>query len=312
MHTIFIDGREGTTGLRIQERLAGRADIDLILLPEDKRKDVQARKEALNDCDAAFLCLPDAAALEAAALVTNPRVILLDGSTAHRTEPGWVYGFPELGFPVAQSKRIAVPGCHASGFLALITPLVRSGILPKDALLPVTSLTGYSGGGKKMIAAYEAPDRSPLYAAPRPYALSQAHKHLKEMKAVAGLENAPAFLPVVGDFYSGMLVTVMLHAAQLAPGYGLEDVKACLRNAFPGPVVRCAEDSTEAGFLSAAALAGTDGMEISVYGNEERMTLCARFDNLGKGASGAAVQCMNLALGCPQMQGLTIQGGNIT
>ena len=307
MRRVFIDGSAGTTGLRIRERLANRKEIDLVILPEEKRKDPLARRDALNGADIAFLCLPDAAATEAVALVENPETAIIDTSTAHRTAEGWVYGFAELPGQrprIAASKRIANPGCHASGFIALIAPLTHAGLLNKDALLCCTSLTGYSGGGKKMIAEYEADGRSPLLDAPRQYGLTQQHKHLKEMAAVCGLTHAPAFMPIVGDFYSGMEVSIPLFADQL--NGNIDDVKAAYRAAYAGPVVNYAEAADEGGFLSAGALSGRDDMEISVAGNAERILVTARFDNLGKGASGAAIQNMNLLLGLQGTEGLVI------
>ena len=307
MKRVFIDGSAGTTGLRIRERLAERPGIELIALPEALRKDPSARRDALNGADIAFLCLPDAAATEAVALVENPETAIIDTSTAHRTAEGWVYGFAELPGQrprIAASKRIANPGCHASGFIALIAPLTHAGLLNKDALLCCTSLTGYSGGGKKMIAEYEADGRSPLLDAPRQYGLTQQHKHLKEMAAVCGLTHAPAFMPIVGDFYSGMEVSIPLFADQL--NGNIDDVKAAYRAAYAGPVVNYAEAADEGGFLSAGALSGRDDMQVSVSGNAERVLLTARFDNLGKGASGAAIQNMNLLLGLDETEGLVI------
>ena len=307
MKRVFIDGSAGTTGLRIRERLANRKEIELVILPEEKRKDPLARRDALNGADIAFLCLPDAAAIEAVALVENPETAIIDTSTAHRTAEGWAYGFAELPGQrprIAASKRIANPGCHASGFIALIAPLTHAGLLNKDALLCCTSLTGYSGGGKKMIADYEAEGRSPLLGAPRQYGLSQSHKHLPEMVALCHLTHAPAFMPIVADFYSGMEVTVPVFAGQLSGTP--DDVRAVYREYYPGPVVRYADGADEAGFLSAAALSGRDDMQVSVQGNGERMLLTARFDNLGKGASGAAIQNMNLLLGLDETEGLVI------
>ena len=310
MHTIFIDGSAGTTGLRIYERLEQREDLTLLRLPEDKRKDPSARAEALNRADAAFLCLPDDAAREAVALTTSADVILIDTSTAHRTLPDWAYGFPELGAgfqnKIVNSKRIAVPGCHASGFIALARPLIEAGLLAKNTPLSSFSLTGYSGGGKKMIADYEAADRSGLLDAPRVYGITQQHKHLKEMQAFTGLDCPPVFLPTVGDFYAGMEVSVPLHASALAAGKTWEDVKAVYAALYGGPVVTYKENADEAGFLAANRFAGRDSMEISVQGNEERFVLVARYDNLGKGASGAAVECMNLALGMEPTTGLQL------
>lgn len=308
--TVFIDGSAGTTGLRIYERLGQREDLILKKLPEELRKDPAARKEALNSCDAAFLCLPDPAAVEAVSLLENPNVTVLDTSTAHRTDPGWAYGFPELGpaylEKILSSRRIAVPGCHASGFIALVAPLVEAGLLAPAARLTCHSITGYSGGGKKMIAQYEVPGRDPLLDAPRQYALSQTHKHLKEMQAVTGLETPPIFCPIVSDFYSGMVVTVPLFASDLAPGKTVRDVKALYQTKYQGPMVRYREEADPDGCLSAAGLSGTDAMEITVSGNSDRILLLARYDNLGKGASGAAVQCLNLVLGCDPTTGLVI------
>ena len=310
MKKVFIDGSAGTTGLRIFDRLQGRTDIQLLTLPESERKLEASRKKMLNAADVVFLCLPDDAAREAASWVENPDTVVLDTSTAHRTAPGWCYGFPELS-PVQeaklrQAKRIAVPGCHASGFIALVYPLISAGLLAPDVLLSCYSLTGYSGGGKKMIAEYRAPERSPLLNAPRQYALGQTHKHLKEMKAVAGLENEPVFCPVVADFYSGMQVTVPLFADWLKPGAGMEDVKNAYKALYTGPVVSYTDAADEGGFLSAAAQSGLDSMKITVAGNEQRMLLLAVYDNLGKGASGAAVECMNLVTGAEKTLGLEL------
>lgn len=308
--TVFIDGSAGTTGLRIYERLSARDDLKLMTLPEDLRKDPAARKQALNSCDVAFLCLPDAAAIEAVGLIENENVVVLDTSTAHRTASGWSYGFPELTADrmeqVKAAKRIAVPGCHASGFIALVAPLVEAGILSKDSCLSCHSITGYSGGGKKMIAQYEDAEREPLLDAPRQYALGQSHKHLKEMKALCGLEHAPVFCPIVADFYSGMVVTVPLFLKDLAPGKTAEDIKAVYEEKYTGPMVTYRPQMDEEGFLSGAGLSGKDTMEVTVCGNEERILLIARYDNLGKGASGAAVQCLNLVLGVDMTTGLEL------
>ena len=318
MKKIFIDGSAGTTGLRIRERLSSRADLEPIVLPDEVRKDISARRDALNSCDVAFLCLPDAAAIEAVSLVENPNTVVIDTSTAHRTSDGWEYGFPELAgrrAAIAKSKRIANPGCHASGFIALVEPLVRAGIVAKDEKLSAFSLTGYSGGGKKMIAQYEdelgassggagdLPRPFHLLLGGRQYALGQSHKHLPEMVKVCGLGFAPCFSPIVVPHYSGMEVTVPLFAKD-AKG-GIEAVKDCYRSYYRGTgMVKFVDDSQDGGFLSSAALAGRDDMEISVYGNKERLMLVALFDNLGKGASGAAIQNMNLALGLDAKTGL--------
>lgn len=308
MKKVFIDGSAGTTGLRIVERLEKRKDIKLIRLTEENRKDLEARRKALNEADVAFLCLPDAASREAVTLTENSNTVLLDTSTAHRTLDEWAYGFPELSVEQKQkiinSKRIAVPGCHASGFIALVSPLVQKGILPKDALLSAFSLTGYSGGGKSMIADYEAEERDELLDAPRQYGIAQVHKHLPEMTKICGIENAPAFVPVVSDFYSGMEVTIPLFASQIKGC--VEDIKNTYKEKYQGPVVKYVEDFAEGGFVSANKLSFNDGMEISVSGNEERILLIARYDNLGKGASGAAIQCMNLVLGADETEGLDV------
>ena len=307
MTRIFIDGSAGTTGLRIGERLSERRDVELIALPEERRKDENARREALNRADVAFLCLPDAAAVEAVAMIENEHTAVIDTSTAHRTAPGWVYGFPEVGGlreKIRSSKRIANPGCHASGFIALVAPLVRAGLLDANAQLTCFSLTGYSGGGKKMIAEYEGEGRSPLLDAPRQYGLAQQHKHLPEMAAIAGLNAPPCFCPIVADFYSGMEVSVPLFASQLCGG--VQQIREIYREVYAGPVVRYVESPDEGGFLSAAALSGNDGMEISVSGNSERILLTARYDNLGKGASGAAIQNLNLLLGADETEGLVL------
>ena len=306
MTKVFIDGSAGTTGLRIRQRLAGRSELTLLTLPEELRKDPAARKEAMNSADIVFLCLPDAAATEAVSLVENPRTCVIDTSTAHRTDPGWVYGFPELVGKdrVAASNRIANPGCHASGFIALVKPLTDAGLIDKGAALSCFSLTGYSGGGKSMIAQYEAPDRDPLLGAPRQYALGQQHKHLKEMVLLCSLEKAPVFCPIVADFYSGMEVTVPLFAGDLKGSP--EDIKNAYKAAYTGPLVHFDEGCDEGGFLSAAAYSGFDDMEISVSGSGERILLTARFDNLGKGASGAAIQNMNIRLGLAETAGLSL------
>ena len=310
MFKLFIDGREGTTGLRITERLEGRSDISLLTLPEELRKDSAARREMLNAADVAILCLPDAAAVEAVGMVENPYTRIIDASTAHRTADGWTYGFPEVSEKLAAALpgalRVAVPGCHASGFIALVRPLIDAGILPKDTLLSCHSLTGYSGGGKKMIAAYGEEGRDPLYGAPRQYGISQGHKHLPEMKALTGLDTAPLFSPIVADFYSGMEVTVPLHRAQLKGGFGIDDIRSVYRSLYSGEIVRYAESADEGGFLSAGRFSGLDSMEISVYGCDDRILLTARYDNLGKGASGAAVECLNILLGVDAKTGLVL------
>ena len=303
MNTVFIDGSSGTTGLKIEERLKVRKDLHLIKLDEALRKDVKAKKEALNECDIAFLCLPDAAAIESVALIQNPRTAVIDTSTAHRTSEGWVYGFAELKGQrerIRNSRRIANPGCHASGFIALVRPLVEAGILKNRELLNCFSLTGYSGGGKKMIAQYEAEDRETLLDAPRMYGLTQAHKHLPEMQKLCLLENAPVFCPIVAPYYAGMEVSVPLHGKNKA------EIEQVYAEYYADGLVTFRKDDSEDGFASAGALSGRDDMIITVYGNDERLVLCARFDNLGKGASGAAIQNMNILLGCDEREGLVI------
>ena len=312
MKKVFIDGSAGTTGLRIRERLASRRDLEVVTLAEEVRKDPAARRAALNASDVAFLCLPDAAAIEAVSLVENPETVIIDTSTAHRAAEGWEYGFPELAGRrerIAAAKRIANPGCHASGFVALVEPLVRAGLLARDVALAATSLTGYSGGGKKMIAQYETAleDGDGLLRGGRLYALAQRHKHLPEIVKVCELATAPAFLPIVVPHYSGMETSIPVFARDLKGT--AEDVRNVYRAAYgeaAGGLVRYAEDPGEEGFLSSARLSGSDTMEVSVYGNDERILLVARFDNLGKGASGAAIQNMNLVLGVDEAIGLSV------
>ena len=306
MTKVFIDGSAGTTGLRINERLAERKDIELIKLTEENRKDTKARKEAIAAADVAFLCLPDAAAVEAVALAEGTDTVIIDTSTAHRVNPGWVYGFPELTGQrekIASSKRIANPGCHASGFISLVAPLNEKGIIPKDLSLTCYSLTGYSGGGKKMIAEYEGDERDILLEAPRMYGLSQQHKHLPEMSAVCNLENSPVFCPVVAPYYSGMEVTVPLFAKDI--NGTAEEIKAVYKEYYNSELVRYG-DENENGFLSAGSMSGRDDMIIGVFGNDERILLVSRFDNLGKGASGAAIQNMNIVLGVDETTGLNV------
>lgn len=309
MKKIFIDGKAGTTGLRIYERLGGRKDIEMITLSEELRKDEKARCEAINSADIAFLCLPDAAAKESVAMVKNPNTVIIDTSTAHRTNPAFAYGFPELSTAfeekIRTSRRIAVPGCHASGFIALVHPLISAGILPASARLTCHSITGYSGGGKKMIEEYEAEGRDLLLGAPRQYGLTQEHKHLKEMKAITGLEASPIFCPIVSDFYSGMVVTVPLFKEDVN-GASMAEIAEIYKNLYTGPIVSYTDAMPENGFISGAGLSGKDSMQISVLGNDDRILLVARYDNLGKGASGAAVECLNIVLGCEKTLGLEI------
>lgn len=306
MTKVFIDGSAGTTGLRIYDRLSDRKDIELITLDEAVRKDTDARKEAINSSDIAFLCLPDDAARETIPLVTNPNTAIIDTSTAHRTADGWSYGFPEISDfrnKIANSKRVANPGCHASGFIALVQPLVSAGIISPDLNLTAFSLTGYSGGGKKMIAEYESNDRSPLLKGPRQYALTQQHKHLKEIVAICSLNASPVFCPIVADFYSGMEVTVPLFTKDIKGS--IDDIKNLYKSIYNTKIIKYSEND-ESGFLSASAFSFYDDMQISVKGNDDRILLIARYDNLGKGASGSAIQNMNILMGIDETTGLKI------
>ncbi len=308
MVNVFIDGKEGTTGLQIFERLGSRKDINIVSLPEETRKDPAARKQCINEADIVFLCLPDAAARESVSLCENERVKIIDASTAHRTNPQWAYGFPELSAEhrrrIAEGKRIAVPGCHASGFISLVYPLVAGGIVAPDYPFVCHSVTGYSGGGKKMIAEYESEGRSPELDSPRQYALGQQHKHLPEMQAVCGLSYAPSFQPIVADYYSGMCVTVPLHTRLMRKKMSVKDIQEYFAEYYAGQnFVKTVKESKS--FLPANPLVGTNNMEIYADGNEERILLASVFDNLGKGASGAAVQCMNILLGMDERTSLT-------
>lgn len=309
MKKVFIDGKAGTTGLRIAERLASRDDVEIISLPEELRKDYDARKKIINEADIVFLCLPDAAAVEAVGMVENENTVVIDASTAHRTSPDWAYGLAELGWDfeekIKSSKRIAVPGCHASGFIALVYPLIKNGIIAEDTLLCAHSITGYSGGGKGMIADYESEGRDELLSAPRQYGLTQKHKHLPEMKKITGLKSEPVFCPIVSDFYSGMEVTVPLFKGQLLKG-DINEIKKIYSEIYNTSLIKYNEGNDEGGFISANKYKNKDTMSIEVYGNEERILLVARYDNLGKGASGAAVECLNIKLGCDKTKNLEI------
>ncbi|MDX2005300.1 MAG: N-acetyl-gamma-glutamyl-phosphate reductase [Meiothermus sp.] len=313
MHRVFVDGQEGTTGLQIFEYLAGRDDLEVLQIDAERRKDVAARAELLNAADVAFLCLPDTAARESATLVSNPNTCIIDASTAHRTDPGWVFGLPEMApgqrQRIRESKRIANPGCHATAFILLVRPLVDAGIVPPDLALPAFSLTGYSGGGKKMIANYQAAGdtRPSSLDSPRPYALGLRHKHLPEMRVQSGLTADPIFVPVVGDFYKGLAVTVYLEPQKL--GATLTDVHAVLQARYADEgFVRVMplgdEGNLEDGFFDVQACNGTNRVDIFAFGREEQAVLVARLDNLGKGASGAAVQSMNVHLGLEENKGL--------
>jgi len=307
MKKVFIDGSAGTTGLRIRERLAQRSDLEVVVLPDEVRKDVEARRAALNAANVAFLCLPDAAAVEAVTLVDNPNTVVIDTSTAHRTAEGWEYGFPELEGRrdrIAKAKRIANPGCHATGFIALVEPLVRTGLLSGGTALTAFSLTGYSGGGKKMIAQYEEMKGETMFLGGRQYALGQSHKHLPEIVKQCGLSVVPAFCPIVVPHYSGMETTVPVFAKDIRGS--VEDIRRTYRETYAQGLVRFVENADEEGFLSSAKLSGSDALEVSVYGNQDRILLVSRFDNLGKGASGAAIQNMNLVLGVPEDTGLAV------
>ncbi len=317
---VFINGGEGTTGLRIQERFLNRPDIELIPIDPELRKDPTEIGRKMNESDITFLCLPDAAAREAVSYVENPNVKIIDGSTAHRTEPGWNYGFPELSEQhmqgISNGKRTAVPGCHASGFISLVYPLVKHGLLSPDVLLSCVSVTGYSGAGKKAIAVYEdhenraAGSQPDPLCSPRQYALAQQHKHLKEMKFIPGLTYEPAFLPLISDFHSGMLVSVPLHTTQLLKSCSLQGIQEMYAEHYARKrlirVLPLNDELIEGNFIPANTVAGRDDMEIMVYGNDNRIIVSSRFDNLGKGASGAAIQCMNLMIGVPEETGLSL------
>ena len=296
---VYIDGKDGTTGLQIYDRLSARADIDLLLIDETKRKDRLERKK-----------LMDAAAVEAVGLIESPTTRVIDASTAHRTNPGWDYGFPELSgahrAAIQNSKRVANPGCHATGFISVVYPLVAMGLLPKDECLSAFSLTGYSGGGKKMIAQYEAADKETALFAPCPYGMGQSHKHLPEMQKICGLDNKPVFTPIVDDYYKGMATTVPLHMSQLNGVSTLAEVRQKLADYYGGQTLVRVADTTDTAKLYANAQAGKDTLVLYVAGNDEQFTVTALFDNLGKGASGAAVQNMNLMLGFDETTGLNV------
>ena len=305
MTRVFIDGSAGTTGLRIHSRLSERRDLELIALSEAQRKDVTCRREAINACDVAILCLPDAAAQEAVGMIENPAVRVIDTSTAHRVAPGWDYGFPELSperrAAIAVSKRVANPGCHASGFISSVFPLVQRGVLPAALPLTAYSLTGYSGGGKALIAEYEAAGRDPRHGSHRIYGTSLRHKHLSEMQQVCGLALPPLFSPILGDFYAGMATTVLL------PGLDATRVHAALAEHYDGQsLVTVAPLGGDESVIYSDTLAGNDSLRLIVCGHETQATVTALFDNLGKGASGAAVQNLNIMLGLDETTGLVL------
>ncbi len=310
---IFIDGQAGTTGLRIHERLEPRQDLTLITLPEETRKDTNARQAAIQESDITFLCLPDAAAREAVALAGDADVRIIDASTAHRTNPDWAYGFPELSpehrEKIRTSKRVAVPGCYASGFASLVYPMVQSGILPKDYPVQCFAMSGYSGGGKAMIAEIESPDRAPELYSPRFYGLANNHKHLPEMQKISGLEKKPMFTPIVDDYYNGMVVCVPVMADIAGKTFSIREVHDMFQKHYAGSnfvhvmPLGTMEEMTKTK-LTCNDLRDTNQMEVFVFGDDSQMLLCSRLDNLGKGASGAAVQCMNIMLGLDETTGL--------
>lgn len=310
---IFIDGKEGTTGLRIIERFANRDDVELIQISEEKRKDPAERAKCINASDYTFLCLPDAAAKEAVSFINNDHVRIIDASTAHRTNPGWAYGFPELSAEhrakIASSNRVAVPGCYASGFAACVYPLVSHGIIAPDYPVACHAVSGYSGAGKKAIAVYEGPDKPVSFNSPRQYALTQAHKHLPEMKLISGLDFEPTFNPIVDDYYSGMVVSIPLHTRLFSKKLTAKELCEVIAEHYAGSTFVqvmpfMGEGVLEDGFLAANTLSGADIMRVFVYGNDDRVTVSAQLDNLGKGASGAAVQCMNIMMGIDEATGL--------
>lgn len=310
---VYIDGQEGTTGLKILERFEGRNDIELIRISEEKRKDSAERARLINSADYVFLCLPDEASREAVSFVDNDHVRIIDASTAHRTNPDWAYGFPELSAEhrekITKSNRVAVPGCYASGFAAIVYPLVNNGIISADFPVFAYAVSGYSGAGKKAIAVYEGDDKPYEFNSPRIYALSQQHKHLPEMKAVSGLEYTPMFSPIICDYFSGMVVSVPIQTRMLANGVTAEQVHAMYEKHYAGskmvevmPLMSMEEQKSF--FLASNTLSGVNKLQVFVFGNDEQLLLCARLDNLGKGASGAAVQCLNIMMGIDETTGL--------
>lgn len=311
---VFIDGSEGTTGLRINERFEGRNDIEILPIAPDLRKDPEERGRLINESDYTFLCLPDAASIEAVSLVKNPDTVIIDASTAHRTNDDWAYGLPELSGEhfdkIASSKRIAVPGCYASGFIMMAYPLVERGVLGADYPFTVPALSGYSGAGKKTIALYEAEDKSEDLFAPREYALSQMHKHLPEMKKIAGLAKEPVFIPIVDDYYCGMIVNLPIHTDLMKKKMDPEELRDFYADYYKGQtfirVPAFGSESESGGFLAANNMAGLDYANIYVTGNDERIVVSAMFDNLGKGASGAAIECLNISMGIDPATGLAV------
>ncbi len=310
---VYIDGQEGTTGLKILERFEGRNDIEIIRISEEKRKDSAERARLINSADYVFLCLPDEASREAVSFVDNDHVRIIDASTAHRTNPDWAYGFPELSAEhrekITKSNRVAVPGCYASGFASIVYPIVNNGIIPADFPVFAYATSGYSGAGKKAIAVYEGEDKPFEFNSPRQYALSQQHKHLPEMKAVSGLEYTPMFNPIICDYFSGMVVSVPIQTRMLANSVTAEQVHAMYEKHYAGskmvevmPLMSMEEQKSF--FLASNTLSGVNKLQVFVFGNDEQILLCARLDNLGKGASGAAVQCLNIMMGIDETTGL--------
>lgn len=314
MTKVFIDGSEGTTGLRIFERFAQRDDIELIKIDPEKRKDPEERKKMINSSDITFLCLPDAASIESVSLVENPDVTIIDTSTAHRTLEGWAYGYPEIKKGqrelIKDSKRIAVPGCYATGFITIAYPMIASGLMNKDYPVSAFAVSGYSGAGKKTIAVYEGEDKPDEFNSPREYALSQSHKHLKEMQKISGLERTPLFSPIIADFYSGMFVSLPFYTNMLNGNPSPEKIHEMFVKHYENEkfikVMPFGAEADTNGFIGGNNLSGWDGLEIFVTGNEDRVVVTSRFDNLGKGASGAAIQCMNIVMGCDEAKGLNL------
>ena len=307
---VYIDGQSGTTGLQIADRLGSRTDIELLKISDEKHRDVEERKKIMNEADIVFFCLPDDAAKEAAELVVNPRTRIIDAATVHRVAPGWDYGIPELSgerrAAIAASKRVANPGCHASGFVIPVYALVEMGVIPKELPLTAFSLTGYSGGGKKMIAEYEDENRPAELSSPRIYGLTLKHKHIPEMQKICGLTHAPVFLPVVDDYYKGMAVTLMLHNSQLIGVKSAQDVQKKLEEWYADAKMVQVHEFGYDGMIAANTLAGSDKMQLIVNGHEDQTIVTALFDNLGKGASGSAVQNMNIMLGFDETAGLNV------
>lgn len=312
-YKVFIDGQEGTTGLRIVDRLKNRDDIELMLIDEALRKDTAERKRLINESDYTFLCLPDAASIESVSLVENPHTKIIDASTAHRTNPDWAYGLPELSAEhrakIASSKRVAVPGCYASGFNVILYPMVKSGLIAPYHPVFCHAVSGYSGAGKKTIAVYEGADKPDEYNSPRQYSMGKQHKHIKEMMAVSGLSYPPIFNPIVDDYYNGMVVTVPFHLRAMPKKTSAQAVWEMFSEHYAGQhfvkvMPFAGEGVLQDGFLAANTLKDTNDMQIFVFGNDDHILLCTRFDNLGKGASGAAMQCMNIMMGIDEKTGL--------